>query len=69
MTPLDKCNLLEAMNDNHVLQLLPRLRQADERAAGFAQRCLDDKVPQRMPSLQPSIESNAHAPYMLPRAC
>ena len=44
VTPLDKCQLMEQMNDNHVLQLLPALRAADERAAAFAQRCLDDKV-------------------------
>lgn len=44
MTPLDKCQLMEQMNDNHVLQLLPRLRQADEQVAAFSQRCQDDKV-------------------------
>ncbi|CAL8460904.1 g435 [Coccomyxa elongata] len=43
VTPLDKCQLMEQMNDNHVSQLLPRLRACDEHAAAFMQRCLDDK--------------------------
>ncbi|BDA42038.1 Autophagy-related protein 11 [Coccomyxa sp. Obi] len=43
VTPLDKCQLMEQMNDNHVSQLLPRLRACDEHAAAFVQRCLDDK--------------------------
>ncbi len=44
VTPLDKCQLMEQMNDNHVSQLLPRLRACDDHVAAFAQRCLDDKV-------------------------
>lgn len=44
VTPLDKCQLMEQMNDNHVSQLLPRLRACDDQVAAFAQRCLDDKV-------------------------
>lgn len=44
VTPLDKCQLMEQMNDNHVSQLLPRLRACDEHASAFMQRCLDDKV-------------------------
>ncbi|EIE22022.1 hypothetical protein COCSUDRAFT_48029 [Coccomyxa subellipsoidea C-169] len=43
VTPLDKCQLMEQMNDNHVSQLLPRLRACDDHVAAFAQRCLDDK--------------------------
>lgn len=44
VTPLDKCQLMEQMNDNHVSQLLPRLRACDEQVAAFTQRCLHDKV-------------------------
>lgn len=51
VTPLDKCQLMEQMNDNHVSQLLPRLRACDEHAAAFMQRCLDDKVCLQLPSM------------------
>ncbi len=44
VTPLDKCQLMEQMNDNHVSQLLPRLRACDKQVAAFTQRCLNDKV-------------------------
>jgi hypothetical protein len=50
VTPLDKCQLMEQMNDNHVSQLLPRLRACDEQVAAFTQRCLDDKVRSSAPT-------------------
>jgi len=43
-TPLDNCQLMEAMNDNHIAQLLPRLKACDEGVAAFCQRCMDSKV-------------------------
>ena len=43
-TPLDKCQLMEAMNDSHISQLLPRLRMLDQQVAAFCQRCMDRKV-------------------------
>ena len=44
VTPLDRCQLMEQMNDNHAAQLLPRARAADAALAGLAQRCLDCKA-------------------------
>ena len=43
-TPLDNCQLMEAMNDNHIAQLLPRLKACDDSVAAFCQRCMDSKV-------------------------
>ena len=43
-TPLDNCQLMEAMNDSHNAQLLPRLRLLDQQVAAFCQRCMDSKV-------------------------
>ena len=43
-TPLDNCQLMEAMNDNHIAQLLPRLKACDEGVTAFCQRCMDSKV-------------------------
>ena len=43
-TPLDNCQLMEAMNNNHLAQLLPRLRACDDSVAAFCQRCIDSKV-------------------------
>lgn len=42
-TPLDKCQLLEAMHDNHASQLLPRVEACEAGLAAFCQRCIDDK--------------------------
>ena len=47
-TPLDNCQLMEAMNDCHISQLLPRLRGCDEEVATFCQRCMDSKVSVRV---------------------
>ena len=43
-SPLDNCQLMEAMNDNHITQLLPRLKACDDSVAAFCQRCMDSKV-------------------------
>ncbi|KAK9846399.1 hypothetical protein WJX81_003004 [Elliptochloris bilobata] len=43
VTPLDRCQLMEQMNDNHAAQLLPRARAADAALAALAQRCLECK--------------------------
>lgn len=43
-TPLDKCQLLEAMHDNHASQLLPRVEACEAGLAAFCQRCIDDKA-------------------------
>lgn len=44
VTPLDRCQLMEQMNDNHAAQLLPRARAADAGLAALSQRCLDCKA-------------------------
>ena len=43
-TPLDNCQLMEAMNDNHNTQLLPRLNACNDSVTAFCQRCIDSKV-------------------------
>ena len=47
-TPMDKCQLMEAMNENHVSQLLPRVESCEAGLAAFCQRCNDDKVCQQL---------------------
>lgn len=43
-TPLDKCQLMEAMHDNHLAQLLPRVDACEAGLSAFCQRCIDAKV-------------------------
>ena len=62
ITPLDKCQLMEQMNDNHVSLLLPRLRACDDQVAAFTQRCLDDKVRPLFPLICRSCPSS-YAPF------
>ena len=49
-SPLDHCQLMESMNDNHITQLLPRLKACDEGVAAFCQRCMDSKVLSHYPA-------------------
>jgi len=44
VTPLDRCQLMEQMNDNHSAQLLPRARAAGAALAALAQHCLECKA-------------------------
>ncbi len=50
-SPLDHCQLMESMHDNHITQLLPRLKACDEGIAAFCQRCMDSKVCLRVSAL------------------
>jgi len=44
VTPLDRCQLMEQMNDPHSAQLLPRARAAGAALAALAQHCLECKA-------------------------
>lgn len=39
----DKCELMEAMHENH-LNIMPRVDACEAALAAFCQRCIDDKV-------------------------
>ena len=43
-TPLDKCQLMEAMHENHLGVLLPRVDACEAAFTVLCQRCIDDKV-------------------------
>ena len=43
-TPLDKCQLMDTMNDNHITMLLPKVDASSASLAALCGRCIDDKV-------------------------
>ncbi|KAK9786296.1 hypothetical protein WJX73_002901 [Symbiochloris irregularis] len=42
-TPLDKCQLMDTMNDNHITTLMPRVEASSASLAALCGRCIDDK--------------------------
>ena len=57
VTPLDKCQLMETMHDNHAKQLLPQIEHYRAIFEHFCQKCVEDKVSNRT---APLTLENAH---------